>query len=312
MPGDQLAAARARLEMPPEQFADTLNLTVYELEAMEGGRREIPEAVAVHARLQIAEHDHARVMAASGLPECASANRLAAAMDGARNGVTDARHAPRDALAEADEAFDAAVASLAAHATTCATCRARAEYAARHAPPMPELSPDGILLRVLGWSIGVGERLPGALRVPPGLAGEGRRTGIGTAVGLAMMVAVVPFAVMIAASLARGRFADAGKAIGFWFVVAAMYLVGFYLAGCVWDATRALRHRFAGYLLRGFLLPAAIYGMVAVGMAVMDADSDLLMAPTVMLVVGVLGALAGAAMWALDRMRGRLPRRAAR
>ena len=89
-----------------------------------------------------------------------------------------------------------------------------------------------------------------------------------------------------------------------------MYLVGFYLAGWVWDALRPIHHRFIGYVLRFGLAGVAIYGAVAAAVPFVDREHMSLQDS-----LGFIGfiagiwALIGAGLWVKDRLWGKLAKR---
>ena len=296
----ELVAARETLGHTPAQFADDVQVTLYELEEMEAGRKKIPELVAVLARAHVAERRSMDALAASGLPECDEGKRLAERMVEASGALLD-----DDAWTET-EAAEVARVAFEVHTKSCALCIARREYSERHLPPMPELK-LGPFVRLTGALFTLGDRLPGPLRVPKGIRGTGRRMGIGVAGFLSAFVALIPFAVMIVGALVRGRFLMAGQGVALWLGVTAGYFSGFYLAGWAWDLTRRIAHRFAGYVLRGVLLPAAIYGVIGVMMSAFDDDYRLADVPSFLLFIVPFGATVGAVLWVWHRIRGKLP-----
>lgn len=300
----ELAAARTTLGRTPAQFAEDVELTLYELEAMEAGRAKIPTLVAVMARSRVADHRIQESLAASGLPECEEGKRLAERLAQATDAMLE------DEAWDETEESEAATAALQRHMESCALCIARREHSTRHAPPMRELH-EGPFMRAMGGLLTLGERLPGPLRVPKGASGSGRRMGIGIAGFLSVFVAAIPVGIVLVASLARSDFVDAGKAIVGWLGISAAYFVGFYLAGWAWDLTRPLRHRFVGYVLRGALAWSAIYGIVALLMTAAG-EGTLAFAAGFTLFMGGVGAVGGAGFWVWHRIRGKLPRPVAR
>lgn len=84
--------------------------------------------------------------------------------------------------------------------------------------------------------------------------------------------------------------------------------MGGYGAGAVWDATRGIRHRLMGYVLRGGGTAAAMYGAMLLMLPLLKDDA---VPPLVYLAgVGVLtgfGALVGAGKWMKDRWMDDLP-----
>ena len=94
-------------------------------------------------------------------------------------------------------------------------------------------------------------------------------------------------------------------------IVPIGYFLGFFLAGWVFDATRRIRHRFVGYVIRGGLAAAAIYGSIGLVMPVMDRDFDWSDWPGLVALFAAFGALIGGGLWIIDRVRGKIPSRVA-
>ena len=299
----ELVAARETLGRTRAQFADDIEVTLYELEAMETGRKKVPQLVAVVARSHVLDQRQRDAMAASGLPECEEAKRIAGPMEAALRTMLDEDGGDTDAFDDARAAFDA-------HVGSCPTCRARRDFAERHGPPPPVVA-EGPTSRALGVMFSLGDRLPGPLRVPTGSAGNGRRMGIGIAAMLSAFVTVIPFCILVFGALVRGRVLMAAQALGALVGMTVAYFVGFYLAGWAWDLTRPLRHRFVGYALRGALAWAAIYGVVALLMT-LAGEGTLAFAAEFTLFMSGVGAVGGAAFWLWHRIRGKLPRPVAR
>ena len=88
------------------------------------------------------------------------------------------------------------------------------------------------------------------------------------------------------------------------------YFVSFFLAGWVFDATRRIRHRFTGYVVRGALGAAAIYGSIGLILPAMDRSMPLREWPMMVGLFTVLGALGGGVLWVVHWVRGKLPSRA--
>ena len=245
-----------------------------------GSARE--EYAAAHARRK-------EVLAQSGLPVCDTAEML----------VGHAQGLESDALLEALKA-------ISAHANACLVCRARYEYAERHGPPLPPM-PVSVSMRVILALAAVVETLARALRVPESDAGKGRRMGIGLAVYFtAIAAAMVTLGGVV--SLLRGHWGSysRGASPALIVLVPLAYFVGFFLAGGVFDLTRGVSKRFIGYLTRGAVGTAVLYGaMVPVAMLTEKNPRDSV-AWEFPLVLGAVGALAGSAMWVLDWARGRL------
>jgi DNA-binding transcriptional regulator YiaG len=300
----ELAEARATLAMTSRDFADLVDVTVFELERFESGATKVPPMVAMAARMHVAERRQRDAMAASGLPPCPEAERLVEAADLAFGVLNEAE----DATGQDDAADRVRVASdaLNAHMRGCAVCTARREYMASHAPPMPELD---VTPGVFGRLLGAGERLSVLLRVPTDSRGTGRRMGLWLSM-LALTCGVVPLAIITATWIARGRVREVPMQLLGVLAFAVAYVATGFACGWVWDALRPLRGRFAGYLLRGALVPATAFACIGLTLLLTrDGSVDaMVVLPAIM---GVLGALGGAILWLWHRIRGKLPRQAA-
>jgi hypothetical protein len=235
------------------------------------------------------------LLAASGLPECPVATEL----------WRLERLAGEQGTAEQLKALG----TLRAHVESCPTCRAREEYGAKHAPPLPDMPRVPGWIRALDFLTSLDERLPGPLRPPKGDDGEGRRMGLFSAGFLSVM------AIAIAVVYAFARLAAWGPASNWWqeslttiAIVPLAYLVGFFLAGTVYDLTRRMANRLVGYVLRGGLILPAIYGTIAAVLPLMRKDWSWSYWPGMVLAFGIVGALGGAMLWVIDRVKGKLPR----
>jgi hypothetical protein len=245
-----------------------------------GSARE--EYAAAHARRQ-------EILDKSGLPVCETAEAL----------VNAARGLEGDALL-------AALKAISAHADQCPVCRARHEYAERHGPPLPPM-PLPISMRVIMGLSAFAETLATALGVPPGDAGKGRRMGIGLAVYFTVIAATMVTLGGVS-SLLRGNWASfsRGWSPALILLIPLAYFVGFFLAGGVFDLTRGVSKRFIGYLTRGAIGTAALYGAMVPVVMFTDKSSRGVFTWVFPLVLGAVGGLAGSAMWVLDWARGRL------
>lgn len=306
----ELVAARSALDMTPAQFADLLDVTLYELEEFESGRRKIPKKLAILARASVADRQGAAIMVASGPPACEVAERLAERSRTALNAMTSELARSGDVFEDVDAEVDAANAAFIAHAEGCELCRARKEYAEVHVPPTPEL-PGERIFAALEPIARAGSFLLRLARVPEGVTGSGRRTGLGMAAALGALVLVFPFSIMFVLAIARGSFVELAGIAGFWLVVSFSYLVGGLLAGWVFDLTRRIRHTVVGYVVRGALCLPAIYGVIGLLISIIEGD-PLSSVPGFMLFTSGFGALFGAGWWVFDRIRGKLPRPVAR
>jgi hypothetical protein len=93
-------------------------------------------------------------------------------------------------------------------------------------------------------------------------------------------------------------------------LVITAYFVGWYLAGCVWDALRPIHDRLIGYVLRFGLAGVAIYGTIAAVMPLLDKD-PMSLRDTLEFLEFIAGfwALIGVGVWAKDRFWERLAKR---
>ena len=293
----EFAAARQRLALSYLDAAEAFGFTPAVVEAWERGTARVPTRVTRMVAWQLAAAERAELLAASGLPECADAAALERAVKG-----------------KTGDDLLAALRTLNLHADACPVCQARAAWIEEHAPPMPELP--------MPWfakTFEVVDRM--AARLPPwGQRGdqrvthEGRTAGLGIAVMLSLGVG--------ATLLLRGGMllmqGDAPPA--FWkeplriyVLIVPGYIVGFGLAGAIYDALRPIRHTFVGYVLKCGLCTAAIYGVIGLLMPFMDPKEHFGWSAVgiVSLGLGAVGAMAGALLWIIDRVKGKLPRPAA-
>jgi transcriptional regulator with XRE-family HTH domain len=233
--------ARQALGLTQEALAAELGLTPPVVAAIERGERQAPKAAVRQLIWRAALARREAVLAASGLPECATLLQLQDAFAESANGGRDKLIAAGEALSE--------------HAGGCAVCQARDGYAASHAPPLPDpplpawMRVAARLKRAVDQLLG---KLPGVMRPPPGEAGEGRRFAVFTAAAFSLL------AIGIGVLAAISRLASRGWGSGWWrepLAIVALtpvgYFVGFYLAGSVFDATRRVRHQLMGYVIRG-------------------------------------------------------------
>jgi hypothetical protein len=225
------------------------------------------------------------VLKKSGMPVCEKADALMKA----------ARTLERHELAFARRTLDE-------HAAECPICRERKEYADRHGPPLPPL-PDP------GWRpvTDVVNHLARLLRVPEGESGEERKMGLYSAVYYSLFAAVaVTIDVVKAALHGALTIGDLGESLAVILGTSGLYMLVFFLAGTVFDATRRVQGRLSGYVIRGALAAAVAYGATASIVALLTKRvhaSDIWVGP---LTLGVIGALTGIVVWAKDKARGRV------
>lgn len=295
MTAAELAATRERLGWSRERMSEELGLLPAEAEALEAGSISVSREVAATLRELGLAHERQRILDESGLPACAEADALAAA-------VYDAFRGGDPAVAEG------VVDALVRHERQCGVCQPRAEYLRVHGPrdPGPRLP---LWMRVLG---GIGilvDRLPRPLRPPSGPRGEHRRTGIflGAYLTVAAGLIIGGFAAVEVVTGSTGEESVLQPALALP-VLAVAYVAGGYLAGAAWDATRGIRHRLAGYVLRGGATAAAMYGAMGLAMPFLDVEPLSLAEFLVFLaILTVFGAVAGAGKWIWDRWMDDLP-----
>lgn len=286
----EFASARESLGLTVEDIAVELNVPLHSVAAMEAGKIRVPARIARELIWRVALHQRHAILEGSGLAECETAAALERAAAGEE---------PESAL----KIFE----KLRAHSPSCPTCKARSEYLKRHAPILPEY-PMSAWMRAIGWLDQRAGALPRFLRPPEGDDGEGRRTGIFAAAGFSILALGIAAFGAIAGAVSRGWNSD------WWrepaqiaLLVPIGYFIGFFLAGWGFDVTRRIRHRAVGYVARGGLTAAAIYGSIGLIMPVMDHDFKWSEWPVVVAGISVLGALAGGMLWIIHRLRGKLP-----
>jgi len=294
MTASQFLTARQELGMTHEELAGTLDLTPHVIAGIEDGKARVPKAIEKQVRWLLALAKRDAILAASGLPECPVMTefwRLEWSPDEQSN-------------SERLKALE----TLRAHVENCPICKAREEYADKHAPPIPDMPQRG-WMRGLDFLMSLDQRLPRPLRPPEGDDGEGRRMGIFGAAFFSVM------AIGIAVFYAFARLAAWGVASNWWneslaiiVLVPLAYFVGFFLAGTVYDLTRPMAGRLVGYVLRGGLILPSIYGSIGAVIPFVRPSYSWSYWPGTTLGLGLVGALGGAIMWGVDRSKGRLPR----
>lgn len=290
----EFSEARQRLGLTLNQVASEFRVSSSRVAEWERGARAIPRKVADQVRWHAVVAAREAVLEASGLPPCSEISRLEERLE----------------EPEASEML-AAIEALNRHGETCHVCRARADYVEQHGPPLPEVA-EPLLLRAVGAVMRLADRLPGWLRPPKGEGGEGRRTGLLVAAAFSAL-AVVLFAVRAVARIVWISL-DRPVASEPWYeplmivgAVSAGYVVGFYLAGAVFDATRRIRHRFIGYVLRGALATMAVYGTLGLVMPLLGAEFSYGEMPVIAGSLTVVGAIAGMVLWGWHRITGKSP-----
>ena len=290
MTAQEFAAARQALGLSIEDVAAELNAPPHSVEAMESGRIRVPKRIARDLIWRVAYRQRQGVLEASGLAECETAKALERAALGQE---------PQSALRILEQ--------LLAHSSGCPVCRARSEYLKLHAPVLPEY-PMSAWMRGIGWLDQRIARMPRIVRPPEGDEGEGRRLGIFTAAALSILALGIAAFVMISGALAGRGNADWWRELAAVILIVPIgYFLGCFLAGWGYDATRRIRHRFVGYVVRGALAAAAIYGSIGLVMPVMEMDFDWSDWPGFVAGFAVFGALAGAGLWIIHRVRGKIP-----
>ena len=293
MTPEEFTAARGTLELSVEEIAAELNLPLHSVEAMEAGTIRVPGRVAKDLAFRVALRQRQAVLEASGLPECPTAAALERAATGA----------------EAESAMSL-FEKLTAHSASCPACKARSEYLDSHAPALPEY-PMPAWIRGIGWIDQQLGRIPRFLRPPEGDAGEGRRIAVFTAAGFSLLA--IGIGLLAAVLSALGHASDAGwwrEPLAIAVLVPIAYFIGFYLAGWGFDLTRGIRHRFDGYVVRGALAAASIYGTIGLVMPALDEKFHLRELPVMIAFFTVFGAIGGGVLWVVHRVKGKLPSRA--
>ncbi|HEU4561182.1 MAG TPA: hypothetical protein VFS20_25240 [Longimicrobium sp.] len=120
--------ARERLGLTTEALAATLHVTEGEVRAWEAGSLRVSGSVQRYLEYLVAHADWHEAMAASGLPGCEW-------IDG---------HLTRLADSPGYDETMRLAREIESHGATCATCRARSEWAARHLPPPPQPPARGL------------------------------------------------------------------------------------------------------------------------------------------------------------------------
>ncbi len=259
MKGRDLRRARTEIGLAREDLADLVEVTPGVLDDWERFDTKIPKETAQRLQWAIWTVRQEKILERSGLPECEQVKALGE------------DHADLQVILR--------------HLGDCDVCRARADYARKHAPPVP--GDMGMLARVMGFA----GRLPGLPRSAfYGFLTLLFFTGIG----------VLWFLVL---GIVRGDASMVGAA----FALLAITASGGASGGVVHHFTRGLRERGAvgyyaswistmyGYLV-GALAPVAA-GMALVGPEALDEEAlemvGFLTTPAGAVSVAALGALFG-------------------
>jgi hypothetical protein len=294
MTAAELAATRERLGWSRERLSEEVGLLLAEVEALEAGSLPVPAETAENVRMLAVLEERRAILRASGLPECAELGAMEAGFPAAAG--------------RGGEARDLMIEAMLSHEAKCPVCQAQVAYLQAHAPPMPRVELP-LWMRALGWLGGLADRLPAPLRPPPGPRGEYRRFGIVMGAYLtAFAIAIIGIGIVV--ELVTGSGGE-DSALGFapgLPLLAVAYLAGGYVAGGVWDATRGIRHRLSGYVLRGGGTAAAMYGTMMLMLPLLKQDD----VPVLGYLAGVgaltvFGTVAGAGKWMKDRWMDNLP-----
>lgn len=297
MTAAELAATRERLGWSRERLSEEVGILPAEMEALEAGSLPVPAHTAEDVRMVAAFEEHRAILRASGLPECGELGAMQAGLAAAAE--------------RGEEARVLAIEATLSHEAQCPVCQPQVAYLQAHARPMPRMELP-LWIRALGWLGGLADRLPAPLRPPHGPRGEYRRFGIVMGAYLTVVAsAILAFGVVLELVTGSAGEPSALRLALFLPLLAVAYLLGGYVAGGVWDATRGIRHRLVGYLLRGGGTAAAMYGAMGLTLPLLPLPKDDVMPPLVYLaaVVGLtgVGALVGAGKWMKDRWTDDLP-----
>lgn len=291
MTSSEFRTARRTLGLTQEALGAELGLTPHVIAGMENGEAKVPKAITREMEYRVAVAKTDAVLKVSGLPECPVAEELL-------------RRTAEEM--SADERL-AQTKAVIAHFENCPTCKARSDYARKHGPPIPEM-PSPFWIRAPEFMEGLLEKLPPLLRPPKDERGEARRVGIWMATFFS--VVTIAYALIVAI----GRLAAGGPSSNWWSesakVIAtlpAAIFVGSFLAATVYDLTRPIASRFRGYVLRGALIPPAIYASGGGALSFVTKEIRFSEWPWIVLALSLIGTLVAAVMWVIDRVRGNLP-----
>jgi hypothetical protein len=290
MTPEEFAAARATLGLGIEDVAADFNVPPHSVEAMESGAIRVPSRIGKDLAFRAALRERQRTLETSGLPECPTAAAL-----------------ERVASGEKGESALALLEKLNAHSASCPECRARSEYVERHGPALPDY-PMPEWIQAIGWMDRGLNRLPEFLRPPRGDDGEGRRVGVFAAAAFSVLALGLAAFALISGAL------NHASEPGWWWdpiriavFLPIAYFVGFFLAGWGFDATRGIRRLFIGYVIRGAVGAAAVYGTMGVMLPAIDKSEDWHDLHILVPLFALLGAVGGGVLWVVHRVQGKLP-----
>ncbi len=219
--GRDLAAARTRLGLTPDQFAAELGLPPHSYAACEAGRVKLPTRQAQMVAFRVACVERHEALARSGLPECpwlAQWEREAPAAD-----AKIERHTAHLQRVEA-------------HVGTCATCQAREQFLRERFPDMPA-PPVAGWVRVHGAVTGWIDARPEWMR--PALHGAGILAAMTSVRALFALLGAAReprLALMALGAVVLAAVAGAGGGLVYAFVgrpARRVPVVGPYLAGVI-------------------------------------------------------------------------------
>lgn len=279
----EFSAIVARLGWSEDRAAAELGVTPHVVAAWTSGSVKVPARIAAELRWQFAHVERRAILAASGLPECETLASLARAAEGKRG-----------------EAYIEAADEARVHSAGCATCQARIKYADQHGPPLPEPIMPG-WMRFFQGAMGLIDRLPPPIRPPDAPQGEGRRIALLLA-GLSVVIELllIPLAVSVGDTF-PASVADGVKALA---LVLVGHMVGFTLAGTVYDLLFPIRRTLVGTMLRWGLCVGIGYLTISqFGFMVDSTPTSLGERLERALVYAVMAGLYGAWGWSKRRRR---------
>ena len=292
--GAQFAALRESSGLSREEAELQWKLNVGEARMIEEGISPVPKRLEALVAWNAAHEERTRVLAASGLLECAEHKRLATAFLAIDEDDADAR------LEQADV--------MEVHERSCPVCTARREYAAAHGPAIPDLV-GGFTSRMLAMTAWFDDA-PWPFRIPRGSRGDGRRIGALTAIALST-IPVVLSVVMLLATLLRHGFADRWwrDPLKLATLVPLAYLAGGFLTGWTYDLTRRVRFDLVRYVILGACGAFFVYGGVALVIPLLSPTESYADTGGFLELMTALGAIGGAGYWGYVRVKAVVGRR---